>query len=49
MRVPSKISRPFHGLAREYAIRVPAINRWAIVSRPLRGLFELPFGEAAGE
>jgi ketosteroid isomerase-like protein len=32
-----QISRPFHGL---YLMNppIPAINRWAIVSRPLRGL-----------
>jgi hypothetical protein len=30
-------SRPFHGLRRETPL-IPAMNRWAIVSRPPGGL-----------
>jgi hypothetical protein len=38
-------SRPLRGLNGEIMILVPAINRWAIFIRPLRGLVE---GKLAG-
>ena len=36
------VSRPFHGLGRVCAVS-PAMNRWAIFGRPLRGLVESTF------
>jgi len=30
--------RPFHGLSKGINLFVPAMNRWAIGARPLRGL-----------
>ncbi len=32
-----RFSRPFHGLRSENYLCSPAMNRWAIINRPLRG------------
>jgi len=41
-------SRPFHGLVRE-ALLVPAMNRWAIISRPLSADWDNTFLCRAGQ
>ena len=37
-----RFNRPFHGLA-SFFMALPAVNCWAIFSRPLRGLVEMHF------